>query len=190
LELPQGSYLAPTSTPGGAVALALLVRVQRGRWIAQPELRYQEVDSTPFRYPGVGGGFGSLSNGGDPKRSFRARQFGVSALGGRRFGPQKRCYALLGPAVAFRYGNDGVPPPNPAQFGSSSVPYAMDRAPEKTQLQLHGGVGVWGKHVNVELRYLYGLSPLVRQIVFNNQAYGFKVRASTLVVALGYNLSL
>lgn len=189
LDLPPGMYLNPTSAPGGSVALALLTRVQRGRWFAQPELRYQEVYSAPFSYLGDGGGFGFMSNS-NPQLGFHARQFAVSALGGYYFGPQKKHYVLLGPAVAVRRGNDGVPTPDPANGVNSSLRYAMDQAPEKAQLQLHAGVGRWGKHVGVELRYAYGLTPLVRQIDFNNQTYDFKVRASTLTLTLGYHLPL
>ncbi|MBF9142106.1 hypothetical protein [Hymenobacter properus] len=189
LDMSQGSYLAPTGGLGGAVSAALLTRVQRGRWFAQPELRYQEVFSAPFEYPGGGGGYGSLFSG-RPKISFHARQFAGSALGGYYFGPQQQYYALFGPAVAFRHGNDAVPAPNPTDGANSSYAYVMDQAPEKTQWQLHGGVGRWGKHFDVELRYAYGLTPLVRQVEFNNQAYDYKVRASTLTLTLGYHLPL
>ncbi|MDO7847009.1 hypothetical protein Q5H92_11620 [Hymenobacter sp. M29] len=189
LDMSQGSYLAPTGSPGAGLAVALLTRVQRGRWFAQPELRYQEVNSAPFEYPGGGGGYGSLFSG-RPKRGFHARQLAVSALGGYSFGPHKQYYALLGPAVAFRQGNDGVATPNPADGANGSYAYVMDQAPEKTQVQLHAGVGRWGKHFDVELRYAYGLTPLVRQLDFNNQTYDFKVRASTLMLTLGYHLPL
>lgn len=189
LDMTPYAYLAPTGGPGAAVSAALFTRVQRGRWFGQPELRFQEVFSGPFEYPGEGGGFG-LSFGGRPKQGFHARQFAGAALGGYYFGPHQQYYALLGPAVAFRHGHDDVRPSDPANGPNTNVRYLMDQAPEKTQWQLHGGVGRWGKHFDVELRYAYGLTPLVRQVEYNGQAHDFKVRASTLTLTLGYHLPL
>lgn len=184
VELPP-SYLAATGGTGETAALTALVRVPRRRWFGQSELRYQNVNSADFTYfRGVGTGFFSFSTN---TTTFHAQQLALAALGGHTFGARQQLYGLLGPALAVRLGTDGNAPPSTSSSLSDDVRYAVDNAPTATQLQLHGGLGWWGKHLGVEARYTHGLTPLVRRIAFDNETHNYRVGANTFMFTVGYH---
>jgi len=187
IELPPGSYLAAAGGTGTAATGAALLRVQRGRWFGQPELRYHSLYSADFTYARGPGGYGIPSGGGTATTAFHVQQLVLGALGGYAFGPGQQFYALLGPAVAVRLGTDGNAAPSAATSLSDDVRYAVDAAPGAAQLQLHGGLGWWGRHVGVEARYAYGLTPLVRRLAFDGHAYDFRVDAHALLLTVGYH---
>lgn len=187
-----GTYLAATAQrPGSTVALSTLVRVQRGPWFVQPELRYQNVYSAGYTYPSSGGGgYGSLFHGADPRLKVHMRQLAVGLVAGYRFGPRQAFYGLLGPALAFRMSADGESVPYAGASPSDQLPYALDQAPVSRQGQLHGGVGWWGRHWGVEARGVYGLSPLARRLPFAGQDYAFQVRSTMLLLSVGYHFDV
>ena len=184
VELPP-SYLAATGGTGETAALSALVRVLRGRWFGQSELRYQNVNSADFTYfRGVGSGFFSFSTN---TTTFHAQQLALAALGGYTFGSRQQLYGLLGPALAIRLSIDGNAPPSASSSLSDDVRYAVDNAPAASQLQLHGGLGWWDKHLGVEARYAHGLTPLVRRVVFDNETHNYRVGANTFMFTVGYH---
>lgn len=183
VELPP-SYLAATGSIGETAALGALVRVPRGRWFGQAELRYQNVSSADFTYSrGVSTGFFSFSTN---TTNFHAQQLALAALSGYTFGSRQQLYGLLGPTLAVRLNTNGNVPPSVSSL-SDEVRYAVDNAPAATQLQLHGGLGWWGKHLGVEARYTHGLTPLVRRIVFDNETHEYRVGANTFMFTVGYH---
>ena len=184
VDLPP-TYLAANGNTGESGALSVLIRVRRGHWFGQSELRYQNVYSAGFTYfNGVRAGFLSFSTN---TTVFHVQQLELAALGGYAFGPRQQLYWLLGPALAVRQGNDGIAAPSASSNLRDKVLYAMDTAPSASQLQLHGGLGWWGKRLSVEARYTYGLTPLVRRISFDNQTHNFQVGADTFMFTVGYH---
>ncbi|MDO7847004.1 hypothetical protein Q5H92_11595 [Hymenobacter sp. M29] len=157
----------------------------RSRWFGQPELRFQSVLSAPFQYySGLSSGFFSSSTA---TTAFYVDQMQVAALAGYTFDARQQWYALLGPAVAWRVNKSGPALPTATASLDDAVRDAVDRAPAAAQLQLHGGLGWWGRHLGVEARYTHGLTPLVRQLSFHNRTYDFLVRSSTVMFTVGYH---
>jgi len=188
----DGAYIKEHGQSIGPVLLlGAFLRLQRGAWFAQPELRYQNVYSGRFAVSGGGGGsgYGSLSSGRTPTVRFHVRQLAGSLLGGYRFGSQQQFYGLLGPALAWRWGTDEEPVPVPSYSVNSKsdyLDYAVDQAPAAMQLQLHGALGYWEQHFGLEARFVYGLTPLVRRLPVQEQTYDFRVRSRLLLVSVGY----
>lgn len=189
IELPPRSYLAASGGSGESLALSVVVRVQRGRWFGQPELRYQNTYSGDLDFANGSNGLGIISFPTSTTK-FHVEQLAFAALGGYTFDPEQRFYLLLGPALALRLGNDGNVAPSNTTSLADDIRYAVDQAPETTQWQLHGGLGWWGRHFGVEVRYCYGLTLLVRRLAFDGNTYDYRVGSNLLLLTANYHFQL
>lgn len=176
-----------SGTAAEAYSANLLVRLSRGKWLLQPEVGYQSLLSSPLAYKdNYPTGWGIDLAGQEDYHNFRSDQLSVGLLAGNYVGPGQHFYVLAGPAVGFRVGGN--------DYGQSrtklgeEIRHSLNQAPEATRYFLQGGLGYWGlaRHLNFELRYLHGLTPLVRTLTFRDEAYPLKVQGSVLLLTMAF----
>ncbi|MFC7667872.1 outer membrane beta-barrel protein [Hymenobacter humi] len=177
-----------TGTGKEAYSINLFSRLARGKWFLQPEAGYQSLLSSPIAYEDdYPNGFGGIITAGrEDFHNFRSDQLGLGTLAGCYLGAGEHFYVLAGPSVGFRVGG--------SDYGTSrtelgnEIRASLNRAPATTRFFVQGGLGYWGvaRHLDFELRYLHGLTPLVRSVTFRDQKYALKAQAHMLLLTMAF----
>lgn len=155
------------------------VRIQPWhRYFLQPEFGYQEMRSGEIKYVRKSGG-SLLSFGPATRTRLYQQAITVNLLGGGYVGQTQMLYWLAGPAYAGRVSSHVVwPYSNP-----SKVEQALDESAVRSQFFAHAGLGIRRSRFGFELRYIHGLTPLIRTLAYDGRSYPLRLNSSLLVVS-------
>ncbi|WP_426059613.1 outer membrane beta-barrel protein [Hymenobacter sp. B1770] len=177
----EASWLNGTTKE--AFSVNLFMRLACGKWFLQPEAGYQSLLSSPVEYKDdYPNGFGGIITArSEDLHNFRSDQLSLGTLAGCYVGSGQHFYVLIGPAVGFRVG--GADYGSPRTELGHEIRASLNQAPASTRFLVQGGLGYWGlaRHLNFELRYVHGLTPLVRSVTFRDEKYALKAQAHMLL---------
>jgi hypothetical protein len=175
-------YLRATSEGASAAQVAAYVRVQPWRnTFFQPEVSYLEYSSGRLLYARRTG-TGILSAGPTGNTQLYQQSLSLALLGGGYLDSPQQAYWLAGPAIAARLTSHSV---WNISNSSSTVARALDESGAKSQFFMHAGLGLRFGRIDLETRYAYGLTPLVRTLRYQNKDYDFRVTSHLLVFKVG-----
>lgn len=185
----EADFLSGTAKE--AYSVNLFLRLAHGKWFLQPEAGYQSLLSSPVAYEDdYPTGMAPNFAGPEQLHNFRSDQLMLGTLAGYYLGSEPHFYLLTGPATGFRIGG--------SDYGSSrtdlgeEIRNSLNRAPETTRFFIQGGLGYGGlaRHLNLEARFIYGLTPLVRNLTFRNEKYALKAQAHILLLTMAFTLDV
>ncbi len=175
--------------PKESSSYSLFARWQVGHWIGQPEVGYTYILSSPISYQPPPTSLSSSFIGNAQNHNFEVGRLSVNVLTGFSVGAGRHWYALAGPGVSRRVAGAAYRADQPTAFGKELCEQ-LNQAPERVSYQAIGAVGYWGlaNVINLEARFSYGLTPLVRSFTYRGQVYPLQAQAHVLLLTVGYAL--
>ncbi len=172
-------------------AVAVLARGARGNWFVQPEAGFQWIVSTPLSYDDGrrGSGWGLDFTNSTRYHNFNVKQLSMGVLAGRYLEKEHHWYMLTGAAVGLRTGGYKYSYSSSPNELAQEITHSLNQAPEKTRFFLQGGLGYWGlaRCIDFELRYVHGITPLVRSLTFRDKEYALKAQGHMLLLSMAFS---